>query len=63
MAELLRPPTADQDLRTALTAVEAAYDRRMAAPRPDPHLLLELRSRARELTDAAVRPLNGVPRG
>ena len=63
MAELLRPQTAERDLRTALAAVEAAYERLMAAPRPEPHLLLDLRSRARELTDAAVKPLNGVPHG
>lgn len=60
---LRRPQTAVRELGMALAAVEAAYDRLMTAPRPDPHLLLDLQHRARELTDAAVHAPEEAPYG
>ncbi|MFJ1709081.1 hypothetical protein [Kitasatospora sp. NPDC088346] len=56
-----RPQTAQHDLSTALAAVEAAYERLMTVPRPDPDSMLDLQSRARELTDAALQLSEEAP--
>ena len=53
MATLVHAPTAQSDLRTALAAVQAAYERLASTPRPDPDLLLDLQRRTRELDTAA----------
>ncbi|MDH6115559.1 hypothetical protein P3T36_007691 [Kitasatospora sp. MAP12-15] len=53
MATHLQPPRTPRDLRAAVTAVQAAYDRLMAAPHPDPGLLLDLQHHTRELNALA----------
>ena len=53
MATLVHAPTAPSDLRTALAAVQAAYERLASTPRPDPDLLLDLQRRTRALDTAA----------
>ncbi|MFF2044204.1 hypothetical protein ACFVVX_27660 [Kitasatospora sp. NPDC058170] len=55
------PQTAPRDLHAALVAVQEAYDRLMAAPHPDPGLLLDLQHRTRELDAAAARHRTGAP--
>ncbi|MCX4750387.1 hypothetical protein OG455_33585 [Kitasatospora sp. NBC_01287] len=55
MATLLpHPQRTPPHLAPALAALAAAYDRLRAAPDPDPALLLDLKYRARELTEAAA---------
>ncbi|MET9611919.1 hypothetical protein [Kitasatospora indigofera] len=56
-----RPRTAQDDLGTALAAVETAYQRLTTATRPDPDSLLDLQCRARELTEAALQLSDDVP--
>ncbi len=63
MATHFHPQTAQRDLDTALAAVQAAYDRLMASPRPDPGLLLDLRRRTRELDAAAASRRQEAPHG
>ena len=64
MATLLRrPQTAERDLGAALAAVEAAYDRLMAAPQADLALLADFQRRTRELNAAADRRQGDPPHG
>ena len=53
MTTLVNAPAAQSDLRTALAAVQAAYERLASALQPDPDLLLDLQRRTRELDTAA----------
>ncbi|MCM2416707.1 hypothetical protein [Streptomyces sp. RKAG293] len=50
------------DLRTALAAVQAAYERLTATPRPDPRVLLDLERRTRELDTVAHRSAQAAHR-
>ena len=60
---LRRPQPAERDLGTALAAVEAAYERLMAAPRADLALLFDFQRRTRELNAAADRTQGDLPHG
>jgi len=63
MATRHHPLKAPEDLRSAAAAVQAAYDRLLAAPQPDPQLLLDLERLTRQLDAGTLRNRGLTPHG
>ncbi|MFJ1705553.1 hypothetical protein [Kitasatospora sp. NPDC088346] len=63
MAEQLHVHTSPGELRGALAEGQAAYDRLMAAERPDPDRLVDLRHHLRELHAEAEQEHLDEPHG
>jgi len=63
MATQHHSPRAPEDLRSAVAAVQAAYDRLMAAPQPDPQLVLDLRRLTRQLDSVTEQTRRLAPHG